>query len=192
MRYFNRSKTLYNLRPSGTYNPVWNAYQDLYRTNDLSFMGEYAIKKSMQIGDLLMPTNTMLNKKNPNREYQWERYLAGASFPGYPQRYLQKILGLSLKGLPTVKFAGIEDLFDYATVNDTNILEIQSDILNAIVKFGSGILRAKIIDGVNTATSLPKLEVIPMIDVLDTKIKFNPLKNEEIQQFDFQLNKIDF
>lgn len=176
-------KTLYTLHTSRRYNPAFNAYQNLYKTNELSFMGEYAIKNSGEVTEILMPTNTMRNRKNPNREYQWERYLTGASYSGYPSRYLQKILGLTLKGMPSYNFTGIEDLFYYATVNDTNILEIQSDILAAIVKFGSGILRAKIIDGVNIATSLPKLEVIPMNNVLDAKIKFNPVKNIDEAEF---------
>lgn len=165
-----------------SYNPAYLARKRLYQMNALAFSSEYVIKQSSLIADFLMPTQTMTNQKNPNRNYLWERYLQGASWAGYPKQYLDKILGLSLKGYPNIKgFTGrMQDFFEYATTTKTSLIDIQIAALSNIIKYGSTMLRIVIEDQADISNTMPKVEAIPGNEILDAKVSFNVEKNRDV------------
>ena len=165
-----------------SYNPAYLARKQLYQMNALAFSSEYVIKKSSLIADFLMPTQTMTNPKNPNRNYLWDRYLQGASWAGYPKQYLDKILGLSLKGYPNLKgFDGrMQEFFEYATTTKTSLVDIQIEAMTDIIKYGSTMIRIVIEDQAETAKTMPKVEVIPGNEILDAKVHFDVEKNMDV------------
>lgn len=140
-----------------------------YILNDLAFKSESEIKESILITDILLPTKTMENKANPNREYLWNRYLQGATWHSYPRQFLEKIIGLASKGYPaTTGYDGeMQRFFEYCSMDGTNLINVQMNVMTDIIKFGSCALLILIPDDVTVYNAPLKVDVIPGCDVLD-------------------------
>lgn len=148
-------------------NKNYMQYAKMFDINELCFEGEEALKNSQFIQELLMPTNTMTDIMNPNRNYLWTRYVQQALYKNYPDTFLKQLLGLTNKGLPQVSVPGFEGIVDYATIDGNSISKIQDQILTSIVKYGSAGIKVVIPDDVMIATENPRLEVIEGRNIID-------------------------
>lgn len=150
------------------YNPQWNNLAKLYKINDLAFQGEWALKNSDVIKELIMPTDTMTDSKNPKRDYLWERYKQSALYTNYPAKYLKQAIGLSTKEKYEINLPpAMQKLEDYATVENLSLQAVEAELIEYVIKFGSALLVTRIPDEVEIAKDTPKIEVIPGCDVLD-------------------------
>lgn len=157
------------LKTTRTYSLEFSSKEIQYRLNDLAFKSESEIKSSTLLETVILPTNTMQNKSNPNRFYLWERYVQGATWHAYPKKFLEKIIGLAAKGAPTVNgFTGkMKDFFDYCSLDGTSLISVQLDAIQDIVKYGSCALMLILPDDESVIDAIPKVKVIPGCDILD-------------------------
>lgn len=152
------------------YNPHWQKLSKLYKINDLAFQGEWALKNSNVIKELIMPTDTMDDPKNPKREYLWERYKQSALYTNYPAKYLKQAIGLATKEKYEIQLPpAMDKIEDYATLENLSLQAVEVEVLENVIKFGSALLITKIPDEVEIASDTPKIEVIPGCDVLDAE-----------------------
>ena len=152
------------------YNPYWQRLSKLYKINDLAFQGEWALKNSDVIKELIMPTDTMDDPKNPKREYLWERYKQSALYTNYPAKYLKQAIGLATKEKFVLELPpAMEKIEDYATLDNLSLQAVENEVMEYVIKFGSALLITKIPDEAEIATDTPKIEVIPGCDVLDAE-----------------------
>ena len=152
------------------YNPKWQKLAKLYKINDLAFQGEWALKNSDVVKELIMPTDTMEDSKNPKKEYLWERYKQSALYTNYPMKYLKQAIGLATKDKYELKLpTSMMKLEDYATLENLSLQAVENEIIEYIIKFGSALLITKISDEAQIAKDTPKIEVIPGCDVLDAE-----------------------
>lgn len=160
-------------RVTRKYNPKFMEKQEMYLQNDLAFTSEDVIKHSASIINLLPPTKIMLQMNNPNADYLWKRYLGAAIWASYPRQYLEKILGLAMKGYPEVKGFDSDQMkrfYEY-TANGVNILNLEVETITALVKFGSCFLKLSIPDNENVFSATLETDVIAACDVLEWKDK---------------------
>lgn len=153
---------------SNFYNPYWNNLAKLYKINDLAFQGEWALKHSDIISEIILPTDTMTSKDNPKKDYLWQRYKQSALYTNYPSKYLKQAIGLATKekyelALPP----SMQKLEDYATVENLSLQAVEAELLEYVIKFGSALMITRIPDEIEIAKDTPKIEVIPGCDVLD-------------------------
>lgn len=152
------------------YNPHWQKLAKLYKINDLAFQGEWALKNSDVIKELIMPTDTMQDSKNPKRDYLWERYKQSALYTNYPAKYLKQAIGLATKEKYVVELPpAMEKIEDYATLENLSFQAVEVEVIENVIKFGSALLITKIPDEAEIASDTPKIEVIPGCDVLDAE-----------------------
>ncbi len=150
------------------YNPKWSKLSKLWKINDLAFQGEYSLKNSDVIKELIMPTDTMDDPKNPKRDYLWERYKQSALYTNYPQKYLKQAIGLATKEKYVLELPpSMAKLEDYATLENLSLQAVENELIEYVIKFGSALMVTKIPDEVAIAKDTPKIEVIPGCDVLD-------------------------
>lgn len=156
------------------YNPMWYKKSKIYKINDLAFKGEWALKNSDIVKELIIPTDTMEDIKNPKKDYLWERYKSSALYTNYPSKYLKQAEGLVTKEKFEVTLPdSMESLIDYATLENLSLQALEIECLQSIIKFGSCLLITRIPDEVEIATSTPKIECIPGCDVLDAEAVYN-------------------
>lgn len=179
------------------YSPYWNAKNKLYKLNDLAFQGEWAMKNSNVIKELIMPTDTMEDPNNPKKEYLWERYKSSALYTNYPAKYLKQAIGLATKEKFVLELPdSMKKLEDYATVENLSLQAVEIEILESIIKFGSALILTKILDEVNVGTETPKIEIIPGCDVLDAESVYDKVSGLDvfkrivyyIQEYEFDEN----
>jgi len=164
------------------YNPKWQRLSKLYKINDLAFQGEWSLKHSDIIKELILPTDTMDDPKNPKREYLWERYKQSALYTNYPSKYLKQALGLATKEKYELQLPpAMQKIEDYATVENLSLGAVETELLEYVIKFGSALLITRIPDEVEIASDTPKIEVIPGCDVLDAETYYD--KNAGLDRF---------
>jgi len=152
------------------FNPHWAALSKLYKINDLAFQGEWALKHSDVIKELIMPTDTMDDPKNPKREYLWERYKQSALYTNYPAKYIKQALGLATKEKYVLELPqSMLKIEDYATLENLSLQAVENELIESVIKFGSALLVTRIPDEVEIAKDTPRIEVIPGCDVLDAE-----------------------
>jgi len=164
------------------YNPKYEVRKVQYELNFLAFCTEAQIKSSKKIFDILPPTKTMLDPSNPNADYLWNTYLGSALWAAYPKQYLEKVLGLTMKGRPEVQgFAEgqMQKFFEYG-YQGSNLLSLQAAIEEAIVKYGSCLLKICFPDDEEAFSAIPHIQVIPAKDVLDANEDFYAYKEEKL------------
>lgn len=156
------------------YNPMWYKKSKIYKINDLAFKGEWALKNSDIVKELIIPTDTMEDIKNPKKDYLWERYKSSALYTNYPAKYLKQAEGLVTKEKFVCELPpSMECLIDYATLENSSLQAIEVECLQSILKYGSVLIITKIPDEADLANSTPKMEVIPGCDVLDAEAVYN-------------------
>ena len=152
------------------YSPYWQKLAKLYKINDLAFQGEWALKNSDVIKELIMPTDSMDDPKNPKRDYLWERYKQSALYTNYPNKYLKQAIGLATKEKYELQLPiSMQKIEDYATVDNLSLQAVEVEVLEYVIKFGSALILTKIPDEVEIAQDTPKIEIIPGCDVLDAE-----------------------
>lgn len=150
------------------YNPYWAKLAQLYKLNDLAFAGEWSLKNSNEIKQIIMPTDTMDDPNNPKRDYLWERYKQSALYTNYPQKYLKQAIGLSTREKYVVELPqAMQKIEDYATLENLSLQAVENELIEYVIKFGSALMITRIPDEVGIANDTPKIEVIPGCDVLD-------------------------
>lgn len=150
------------------YNPYWSKLAKLYKINDLAFQGEWSLKNSDVIKELIMPTDTMSSPDNPKADYLWERYKQSALYTNYPAKYLKQAIGLSTRDKYVVELPqAMQKIEDYATLENLSLQAVENELIEYVIKFGSALMVTRIPDELAIANDTPKIEVIPGCDVLD-------------------------
>lgn len=164
------------------YNLKYEERKGQYELNTLAFCTEAQIKGSKKIFNILPPTESMLADDNPNAQYLWNTYLGSALWAAYPKQYLEKVLGLTMKGKPEVQgFAEgqMQKFFEYG-YQGSNLLTLQAAVEEAVVKYGSCLLKICFPDDEEAFSAIPHIEVIPAKDVLDANENFYVYKEERM------------
>ena len=149
-------------------NPDYKLYKDLYATNKIAFKTQTDLVESNLIQNIAPPYPSFTDKKNKRGGENYARYLNLGNYIAYPQICLDGALGICNKEFPEVKLpTNLQDIIDYATVEGTNILNIQNQIMSSIFKYGLAGIKINIAPDVNIADSLPRLEVIDGYKIVD-------------------------
>jgi len=131
-------------------------------------LGEWSLKNSDLIKEIILPTDTMDSKDNPKREYLWLRYRHSALYTNYPIKYLKQANGLATKEKYDLRLPqAMQKIEDYATLENLSLQAVESEILEFVIKFGSALMITRIPDELEIAKDTPRIEVIPGCDVLD-------------------------
>jgi len=132
------------------------------------FNGEWSLKNSDMIKEIILPVDTMQSPDNPKADYLWERYKQSALYTNYPSKYLKQAIGLSTKEKFVLELPpAMQKIEDYATLENLSLQAVENELIEYVIKFGSALMITRIPDEVGIAIDTPKIEVIPGCDVLD-------------------------
>lgn len=148
--------------------PKYVVYKEQYCINELAFKTQNELINSQYIQKINPPYASFTDKKNKRGAEQYKRYCLLGNYISSPKICLDAALGIINKKEPEVLLPkNLQSIIDYATVEGTSLYVIQNQLIEAIFKYGMGLIKVEIPEGVSIVNTTPKLSVIPGKDIID-------------------------
>lgn len=163
-------------------NPNVKEYKDVYAINQLAFKTQSDIINSQYIQVINPPFPSFIDKKNKRGPENYKRYCLLGNYISSPKICLESALGLINKEQPKVTLPkNMNRIIDYATIQGTDIVTIQNKLVESIFKYGLGLIKVNIPEGISIANNTPRLEVIQGNKVIDYGTYLDEDGNERFQ-----------
>ena len=154
-------------------------YSDLYKRNQLLFKSENEIKDALKTDpktrSLLIPVS-FYEKANWTTDdgsigpgyKSYMEFIEAGTYISYPQLCLEEVHGMCAQGEPEVTLPKqLEYLKDYATEENTSIVDLELKCVETLFKFGCGLLLTEIEEGIPTVDEIFKFKVYPGNKIID-------------------------
>lgn len=149
-------------------NPFYKKNKDLYNINELAFSSKSDIINSRYIQQILPPYQSFTDKRNKKGFQSYKRYMLQGSFISSANICLDSVLGITNKKQPEISLPkNMQNLIYYATVQGTDILNIQNKLVQSIFKYGLAGLKVVIPGNISIADNTPLLQVIQGKNIVD-------------------------
>lgn len=116
--------------------PDYKKYKDLYTINELSFMTQSDLINSNYIQSICPPFQSFLDRQNKRGAENYKRYLLLGNYISNPKICLDSALGIINRGTPEIDLPeNLKNIVDYATIEGTDIVTIQNQLVTNIFKY---------------------------------------------------------